>query len=63
MKDFDEIKVYRVTTNLTLEVGDQFKAVAKKIGIPMSVLVRLVLENEIEHLATVTHVTEIRRGA
>lgn len=63
MKDCDEIKAYRVTTNLTLELGDQYKAIAKRIGIPVSVLLRLVLENELKHLTTVTHVTEIRRGA
>lgn len=63
MKDCDELRGSRITTNLCFEIGDEVKRAADRIGISKSEFIRLLLEDEIERIKSVNHLYELRRRA
>lgn len=63
MKSPNETKVDRITTNLTIELGSQYREIARRLDIPVAELIRRVLDDEIDRVEKLTHALNSRRSA
>lgn len=56
----DEINNCRITVRLKIDTDDVLRIMAKRLGIKQAELARIMIENELERLESISEISKIR---